>query len=90
MDAYATLPQRKGGYGLRDPRSVVDSARLALLVNVSERAETFGSSRSYIRQEAYKATANYLRVLNADFIADLVFSRELQRKRSQIRFTAPP
>ena len=31
----ATLPQRKGGYGLRDPRTIVDTARLASLINVA-------------------------------------------------------
>ena len=76
---HATLPQRKGGYGLRDPWSVVDTARLASLVKVSERAETFGASSSYIRQETDKATTNYLRALKVDFIADLVPSRELQK-----------
>ena len=46
---HATLPQRKGGYGLRDPSRIVDTARLASLVIVSERAASLGASNSHIR-----------------------------------------
>ena len=35
--AHATLPQREGGFGLRDPKTIVDTARVASLVNVTKR-----------------------------------------------------
>ena len=35
---HATIPQRLGGLGLRDPKTIIDTARVASLVNVTERA----------------------------------------------------
>ena len=49
-----------------------DANRLASLINVAERAESLGASSNYIKQKTEKATTNYLRAMNADFIADIV------------------
>ena len=44
---HTTIPRRMGGFGLRDPVSIVESARLASLTNVTERATEGGSTLSW-------------------------------------------
>ena len=49
--SHATIPLRMGGLGLRDPITIVSTARLASLVNVSQRAIEMGASQGYIAWE---------------------------------------
>ena len=46
---HAAQPQ-KGGFGLRDPHTIVDIARLASLANVAERALSFGALQELRRR----------------------------------------
>ena len=76
---HATLPQRAGGFGLRDPATIVDAARLASLVNVADRALGFGAAKGHIDTETEKAVANYVSKLGTELRPDLQPSRELQK-----------
>ena len=70
--AHATLPQREGGFGLRVPRTTVDTARLVSLVNVSQRALGCGATKSHIDTEAENAIANHVTKLGTGLRPDLV------------------
>ena len=78
-----TLPQRKGGFGLRDPKTIINAARLASLVNVTERALGFGAAKSFIDNELEKAVANYVSALGTVLRPNLEPSRELQKSLTQ-------
>ena len=79
----ATLPQRDGGFGLRDPKTIVNTARLASLVNVTDRAVSFGARKGYIDNELEKAISCYVAALGTGVRPDLEPSRELQRTLTQ-------
>ena len=49
--ALATLPLRKGGLGLRDPKTIIQSARLASIINTTERAKGFGADAAHMSWE---------------------------------------
>ena len=75
----ATLPLRMGGLGLRDPTVITASARLASMVNVSDRATAFGAIPSYVAKELDLATVHYMSALNMDVRPQLKPSADLQR-----------
>ena len=70
-----TLPQREGGFGLRDPKVIVNAARLASLVNVTERALSFGATKSFIDNELEKAVGYYVSALGTGLRSGLATCR---------------
>ena len=87
MDAFTwtlvTLPQSDGGFGLRDPKTIVNTARLASLVNVTERAIGFGATKKFIDIELEKAVSNYVAALGTGIRPNLEPSRDLQKILTQ-------
>ena len=82
--AHATLPQRDGGFGLRDPTCIAESARLASLVNVAERALGFGAAKSHIDAETAKAAAIYTARIGTDRCSELHAPSELKKTITQL------
>ena len=78
---HATLPHERG-FGLRDPTTIVDTARLASLINVEERALEFGAAKEYIDSETSNAISCYC-YRAAVFRPKLQPSRELQKMLTQ-------
>ena len=84
-----TLPQREGGFGLRDLKTVINAARLASLVNFTERALGFGAAKNFIDNEREKAVANYVSALGTVLRPNLEPSRELQLGGESRSLTQP-
>ena len=80
---HAAIPRRMGGFGLRDPRAIIQSARLASLTNVSELAHSLGASHRYVQNEASKATSAYMAAVQSDIHPQLTPLRDLQRWLTQ-------
>ena len=77
--SLATIPQRLGGLGLRDPKAIVESARLASLINVAATALELGAAPQHITWETEKAVALYLTRLQVVVRPELVPSKDLQK-----------
>ena len=69
--AHAARPQRKRGFGLRDPKTIADTVQLGSLVNVAQRALGLGAAKSYIDMETEKAIVNYVAKLVTGLRSDL-------------------
>ena len=76
---HATLPQRRGGHGLRHPQTVVDTARLESLVNVSERAVGMDADKIHVDRETEKSVSKCMAAVGAFLRPELPPSRELQK-----------
>ena len=72
--AQAKLPQRDGGFGLRDPKTIIDTAGLASLVNVSERALGFGAATNHIETETEIDMATYVAKLGTHLRPSSLFA----------------
>ena len=62
----------------------MDTARLASLVNVTQRALGFGAAKSHIDMEIEKTSPNYVEILGTGLRADLRPSRDLQKTLTQL------
>ena len=72
-----------GGFGLRSPPTIIQSARLASLTNVSELAHSLGASRRYVQNEASKAISAYMAAVQSDIHPQFTPSKNLQRSLTQ-------
>ena len=81
--AHATMTRRMGGFGLRDPRAILQSARLASLVNTKERALELGASQRFMTVKTEKADAAYMGVIHTDIHPQLLPLKDLQRLLTQ-------
>ena len=80
---HVTMPQREGGFGLRDPKTIVNAARLASLVNVTERTLGFGAAKNFIDNEFEKAIVNCGSALGTVLRPNLEPTCELQKSLTQ-------
>ena len=79
----AQRTQKEGGFGMRYHKTIVDTARLASLINVAQRALDFGAAKSHIVIETEKAIVNYVAKLGTGLRPDLRPSRDLQKTLTQ-------